>query len=199
MIRPTTSKLIFFILVFFASQTMVMASDDHDRDRDRDKSLCEVVSINGTGKLLEDGRIVGAEKLSIIGTGMSIEVSFLTTPLGVLEVNQATGVVTLSASHDFTSVKGRSVKFTTFDAITIVPLGGIDATCVNNACGLIFKLKLETGDGRYNCGEIVSGFNTDPTAPIPFTSFVNPSSPAPNGDTVFLNSLGKLCKCSGNN
>ncbi len=197
MTRPTISKLVFSILVFLASQTMVMASGNHDRDRD--KSLCDVVSINGTGKLLEDGRIVGAENLSIIDSGKSIEVRFLTTPLGVLEVNQANGAVTLSASHDFASVKGRSVKFTTFDEITIVPLGGIDATCVNNACGLIFKLKLETGDGRYNCGEIVSGFNTDPTAPIPFTSFVNPSSPAPNGDTVFLNSIGKLCKCSGNN
>ncbi len=92
MIRPTISKLVFSILVFFASQTMVMASGGHDRD----KSLCDVVSINGTGKLLEDGRIVGAEKLSIIGTEKSIEVRFLTTPLGVLEVDQATGVVTLS-------------------------------------------------------------------------------------------------------
>jgi len=79
MIRPTISKLVFSILVFFASQTMVMASGGHDRDRA--KSLCDVVSINGTGKLLEDGRIVGAEKLSIIGTGKSIEVEFVTTPL----------------------------------------------------------------------------------------------------------------------
>jgi len=197
MIRPTISKLVFSILVFFASQTMVMASSDHDRDRG--KSRCDVVSVNGTGKLLADGRIVGTENLSIIGTEKSTEVEFVTTPLGVLEIDQATGAVTLAASHDFAGVKGRSVNFTTFDEITIVPLGGTDATCTQNPCGLIFKLKLETGDGRYNCGEIVSGFNTDPSALIPFTSFVNPSSPAPNGDTVFLNSIGKLCKCSGKN
>ena len=128
-----------------------------------------------------------------------IEVEFTATPLGALEVDQTTGAVTLAASHDFTGVKNHSINFTTFDEITIVPLGGSDATCSQNACGLIFKLKLETGHGSYNCGETASGYDTDPTAQIPFTSFVNPLSPAPNGDTVILNSLGKLCKCSGDN
>lgn len=199
MIKPMTSKLVFLIVVFFASQTMAMASGSRDRDRDREKGACDVVSLNGTGKMLEDGRIMGTERLSIVGTGKSFEVAFVTTPLGVLEADQITGAVTLAASHDFTSVKYRGINFTTFDEITVVPLGGTDATCVQNPCGLIFRLKLETGRGRYNSGELVSGFNTDPSAAIPFNSFVNPLSPAPNGDTVILNSLGKLCKVSGNN
>lgn len=38
-----------------------------------------------------------------------------------------------------------------------------------------------------------------PGAAVPFTSFINPLMPVPNGDTVFLNSRGKLCRCSGNN
>ena len=38
-------------------QTTVIASGNHDSERDR--SRCDVVSLNGTGKLLEDGRIVG--------------------------------------------------------------------------------------------------------------------------------------------
>lgn len=191
--KPMTTRLVFAVLTFFAFQATAMAGDRHE------KSLCDVVSLSGTGKLLEDGRIVGTEILSIVGTEKQIEVQFTTTPLAAVDVDQGTGAVTLVASHDFTGVKNRSVNFTTFDEITIVPLGGSDATCVQNACGLIFKLKLETGHGRYNCGVTASGFNTDPAAQIPFTSFVNPLSPAPNGDTVILNSLGKLCKCSGNN
>lgn len=197
MIMRTMSTLVFIILAFFMFQTTVIASGNHDSERD--KSRCDVVSLNGTGKLLEDGRIVGTETLSIFGTGKQLQVEFTATPLAALDVDQATGAVTLVASHDFSGVNNRSVDFTTFDEITIVPLGGNDATCTQNACGLVFKLKLETGQGRYNCGETASGFNTDPAAPIPFTSYVNPQSPAPNGDTVVLNSLGKLCKCSGNN
>lgn len=190
MTRSMTIKLVLSIFLFFTFHTTAIAGGGHDRSR------CDVVSLNGTGKMLEDGRIVGTEMLSVIGTEKSMEVEFTATPLGALEVDQATGAVTLAVSHDFSGVTERGVMFTTFDEITIVPLGGADATCVQNPCGLIFRLKLETGRGRYNCGEIVSGFNTDPSAPIPFTSFVNPLSPAPNGDTVILNSSGKLCRCN---
>jgi len=195
MIKPMILKLIGALLMCFTLPTMVMADGGHNRDHE--KSLCDVVSLNGTGKLLEDGRIVGTEIISLIGEDKQLEVEFTATPLAALDINQTTGAVTLAASHDFTGSNNRSINFTTFDEITIVPLGGSDATCVQNACGLIFKLKLETGRGRYNCGETASGFNTDPAAQIPFTSFVNPLNPAPNGDTVFLNSVGKLCKCSG--
>ncbi len=144
--------------------------------------------------MLPDGRIVGTEKLSVLGTGKTTEVEFVATPLGALKADQDTGAVTVVASHDFTGVTSRKVRFTTFDEITIVSLGGTDTTCVQNPCGLIFKLKVENGYGRYNAGEIVSGFNPDPLAAIPFTSFVNPFTPTPNANTVFLNSLGKLCK-----
>jgi hypothetical protein len=197
MTKRTMSELVFGILACCTFQTTAIAGNSQDQDRGN--SLCDVVSLNGTGKLLEDGRIVGTETLSIIGTEKQIRVEFTATPLAALEVDHSTGAVTLATTHDFTGVDNRSVNFTTFDEITIVPLGGSDATCIQNACGLIFKLKLEKGHGRYNCGETASGFNTDPAALIPFTSFVNPLSPAPNGDTVILNSLGKLCKCSGNN
>lgn len=197
MVKPMIGKSIFTILACFTFQAAVMAGGG--RDKGHDKSLCDVVSLSGTGKLLEDGRIVGMETLSIVGTEKRVEVKFRTTPLAAVDVDQDTGAVTLIASHDFSGVKGRSVNFTTIDEITIVPLDGNDTSCVQNACGLIFKLELETGKGHYNCGVIASGFSTDPTAQIPFTSFVNPLNPAPNGDTVVLNSLGKLCKCSGKN
>lgn len=197
MVKLTKSKLVFSILACFALQTTVMA--DSDRDRKRVKSMCDVVSLNGTGKLLEDGRIVGVETLSIMGTEKKVEVEFTTMPLGVLNVDQTTGVVTLATSHDFTGVKNRRVNFTTFDEITVVPLEGDDATCKANACGLIFKLKVKMGHGRYNCGEIVSGLNTDPSAQIPFTSYVIPDPTNLEADTVTLNSIGKLCKCNGHN
>ena len=190
MINPTKYGLFFAALTFFVFQTTATAND---------RSLCDVVALNGTGMQLEGGRIVGTETLSVIGTERTIPVKFSLVTLGTVDVDQATGGVTLATSHDFKSVNNRSVNFTTFDEVTVVPLGGTDATCTQNACGLIFKLKLETGRGHYNCGEIVSGFNPDPSALIPFTSYVDPSNPAPNGDTVSLNSFGKLCKCSGNN
>ena len=201
MIELTKTKLIISLLACFALHTAVLA--DSNRQRNSGRSSCDVVSLNGSGKLLEDGRIVGQETLTILATGEQVEVEFTTMPLGALNIDQTTGAVTLGASHDFTGVNNRRVNFTTFDEITVVPLGDAgpdaevpDASCLTNACGLIFKLKLETGHGRYNCGEIVSGLNSDPSAPFPFTSFVDPASLHPAGDTVSLNSIGKLCKCN---
>ena len=190
MMKAKLYNLILATVSCCVMQTTAMAGDT---------SLCDVVSLNGTGTLLEDGRLVGTETLSVMGTEQATPVTFSMVTLGTIEIDQATGSVTLATSHDFRSENNRSVNFTTFDQVTVIPLGGSDPTCTQNACGLIFKLKLETGTGRYNCGELISGFNPDPSAAIPFTSYVNPLAPAPNGDTVSLNSLGKLCKCSGNN
>jgi hypothetical protein len=156
---------------------------------------CDVVSLNGTGILLEGGQIEGTEILQIIDSGKQIEVDFSLVTLGTVGVDPTTGAATLITSHDFASVNGRKVSFTTLDEIQVFPLNGSDVTCTTNPCGLIFRLAVETGRGRYNCGEIVSGLNPDPLALIPFTSYVNPFAPADNGDTVFLNSLGKLCNC----
>ncbi len=194
MIKTHISRLVLVTFTYLAFQTVTMA-DDHSNKHAR--SQCDVVSISGTGNLQADGSIVGSETLTVVATGKSIALSFDAVTLGALEIDPASASVTLAASHDFTSVESGKVNFTTFDEITIIPLGGSDATCIQNACGLLFKLKLEKGHGRYNCGEIVSGYNVDPTAPIPFTSFVDPSNPASNGDTIRFNSLGKLCKCGG--
>lgn len=196
MIKLTKTKLIFSIISCFTLQTTALADDN--RERDRGKNACDVVSLNGTGQLLPGGRIVGKETLTIIGTEKQVEVEFTTIPLGALKVEPNTGTVTLGASHDFAGVNNRKINFTTFDEIKVIPLveDGVvgDANCRTNPCGLIFKLKLEKGHGKYNCGEIVSGFNTDPDAQIPFTSYVIPSETG--GDTVTLNSIGKLCKCN---
>ena len=187
-------KLAISILACFALHTTVFA--DSSRERSSGKSSCDVVSLNGSGKLLADGRIVGTETLTVIGTEKKVDVEFTSMPLGVLNADQTTGAVTLGVSHDFTGVNNRQVNFTTFDEITVVPIGeDANADCRTNICGLIFKLKLETGHGRYNCGEIVSGINVDPNATIPFTSFVDPFNSA-DGNTVQLNSFGKLCKCN---
>ena len=192
-LQTKTSKSVFILLTYCVFQTSVMA------DGDDGKNSCDVVALNGTGTMLPDGRLVGSDVLTIIGTGETTHVNFAMVTLGATNVDQATGGVTLATSHDFKSTNSDQLNFTTFDEIKVIPLGGSDATCTQNACGLVFKLKLEKGHGRYNCGEIVSGFNTDPSAPIPFTSYVNPLAPAPDGGTVTLNSVGKLCKCSGNN
>ncbi len=188
------SKLVLSILICFAIPAAVLA-DDNGRQQ-RGNNSCDVVTLKGSGKLLEDGRLVGMSTLTIFGKEKQLEVEFTSMPLGALKVDQTTGAVTLAASHDFTGVKNRRVNFTTFDEITVVPLGGTDTRCQDNLCGLIFKLKVETGHGRYNCGEIVSGYNTDTSALIPFTSYVDPFNSLPNGDTVSLNSIGKLCKCN---
>lgn len=194
MSKLTKNKLIISIVACFALQTAVLA--DGSREGKRNKNSCDVISLNGSGKFIQEGIIVGKEILTNIATGEQQEVEFTTMPLGALNVDQTTGAVTLGASHDFTGVNNRRVNFTTFDEITVVPLDGTDATCQANACGLIFKLKVETGHGKYNCGEIVSGYNTDLSAVIPFTSYVDPLNPLSNGDTVSLNSMGKLCKCN---
>ena len=195
MIKTHKLKSVIVIFAFMAFQSAVMAGNHSNKSA---KSQCDVVSLSSTGSLQQDGGIVGNGTLTVIETGESTELSFHAVTLGALEVDPDTSKVTLAASHDFTSVASGKLDFTTFDEISIIPLGGSDASCIQNACGLLFKLKLEKGHGRYNCGEIVSGFNTDPSAPIPFTSFIDPSNPGPNGDTVKLNSLGKLCKCDGN-
>lgn len=197
MINSLISKLFIALLTIFAFQTLALASGYPNLGRN--SKSCDVVSLNGTGRFLEAGRLAGEEILSLIGTDKQIAVQFTMITLGTTEVDQGTSGVTLATSHDFTAVNNKKVNFTTFDEVTVVPLNGTDATCTQNACGLIFKLKLTTGNGRYNCGEIVSGFNPNPMAQFPFTSYVNPAEPAPNEDTVFLNSMGKLCKCSGNN
>ena len=164
MIKLTKNKLFLTIFVSLAMPVAGLADDSRSK---RNDNSCDVVSLNGSGKLLDDGRIVGQEMLSIFGSDKQVAVEFTTMPLGALDVDQTTGAVTLAASHDFTGVKKSRVNFTTFDEITVVPLGGTDTSCQNNLCGLIFKLKVETGHGRYNCGEIVSGYNTDATALIP--------------------------------
>lgn len=160
---------------------------------------CDTVRLNGTARMLENGQLVGSESLTGIDTGEQREIHFTMDPLGTVDIDPASSGVTLATTHDFTSRFQGHVTFTTIDTIRIIPLGGTDPTCMDNPCGLIFTLDLVQGRGQYNCGQIVSGYDTDPGAAIPFTSFVNPLSPAPNGDTVFLNSRGKLCRCSGNN
>ena len=194
--NSTLSKIVISVITSLLFHTAAIADNDHDNDRRNVKNHCDVVSLNGTGNLLEDGRIVGMETLTIIGKQKQYVVNFEAVPLGVTDVDLETGAITLAASHDFKSNKGKRINFTTFDEISVIPLGGIDTTCQQNPCGLKFKLKLKTGSGRYNCGEIVSGYNTDPLAQIPFTSYADPFNTASNGDTVFLNSIGKLCKCN---
>lgn len=152
-------------------------------------SGCDVVSLNGSGTRLESGAIVGSETLTIVATGEQIPVTFTAVPLGITEFED--GKVTFVSSHEFKSAQGRKVAFTTFDEIQTVPLQG-DPTCGQGECGLVFKLVLEKGSGDYNCGEIVSGY--DPATLASFTSTLQ-------GNTLKLNSVGKLCKCrlSGNN
>lgn len=143
---------------------------------------CDVVSLTGSGSRLENGVIVGSETLTIVATGEQIAVDFTAMPLGVTEFKD--GRVTFVSSHDFVGSNLRKVRFTTFDKVTTVPLEG-DPSCAQGACGLVFTLVLEKGVGAYNCGQIVSGYDPTLTA---FTSTLR-------GDTLELNSVGKLCDC----
>jgi hypothetical protein len=151
-------------------------------------SGCDVVALSGSGTRLESGVIVGNETLTIVATGEQIPVTFTAVPLGITDFQD--GKATFSSSHEFSGVTDRRVSFTTFDEIKTVPLQG-DPSCGQGECGLVFKLVLKNGIGDYNCGEIVSGY--DPT----LTSFTSTLQ----GNTLQLNSVGKLCKCalSGNN
>jgi hypothetical protein len=152
------------------------------------QSDCDVVALSGEGTRLDNGVIVGSETLTIVATGEEIPVEFTAVPLGVTNFEE--GEATFISSHEFKGVNDRKVRFTTFDEIRTVPLG-TDPSCGEGACGLVFKLVLEKGEGKYTCGQIVSGF--DPT----LTSFTSTLE----GNTLELNSVGKLCKCrlSGNN
>ena len=146
-------------------------------------STCEVVALNGGGTRLETGVIVGSETLTIAATGQQIGVDFTAVPLGVTDFEE--GRLTFVSSHDFVGTNRRKVQFTTFDKVTTVPLEG-DPSCTNGSCGLVFTLVLEKGVGDYNCGQIVSGYDPALTS---FTSTLR-------GDTLELNSVGKLCKCT---
>ena len=132
---------------------------------------------------IENGAISGNEILTIVATGEQIPIDFTAVPLGV--TNFKDGQVTFITSHDFKGVNNRKVHFTTFDEIRTVPLEG-DPSCGKGACGLVFKLVLQKGVGKYNCGQIVSGYDQTLTL---FTSTLQ-------GNTLQLNSVGKLCKCS---
>ena len=147
-----------------------------------------MVALNGDGTRLDNGVIVGEEILTIVATGETIPVKFTAVPLGVTDFEE--GQSTFISSHDFVGVNNRKVQFTTFDKIRIVPLEG-DPDCDVGACGLVFTLVLEQGVGDYTCGQIVSGYDAITLAP---TSTLH-------GNTLDLNSVGKLCKCrlSGNN
>ncbi|HWR76793.1 MAG TPA: hypothetical protein VN283_06260 [Thiobacillus sp.] len=149
---------------------------------------CDVVTLSGSGTRLESGVIVGSETLTIVATGEQIPVTFTAVPLGITDFQD--GKATFVSSHEFNGVDSRRVNFTTFDEIKTVPLES-DPSCSQGECGLVFRLELKKGLGDYNCGEIVSGY--DPT----LTSFTSTLQ----GNTLQLNSVGKLCKCrlSGNN
>ena len=154
---------------------------------------CDLITLSGTGTVSRPGlTITGSETLNILESGNEVLVNFTAEPLGTVEVDATNGVSTSIYSHDFQSIRNKSLTFTTLDEIKIVPLGA-DPTCAENPCGLVFRLKLIEGQGKYNCGEIVSGFDPSPDASIPFTSYSLPDG------TVTFNSRGKLCKCSGNN
>jgi hypothetical protein len=152
------------------------------------KSECDVVTLSGSGTRLENGVIVGSETLTVVATGEQISLTFTAVPLGITEFQD--GKATFVSSHEFKGVDNRHINFTTFDEIQTVPLQG-DPSCGQGECGLVFKLVLRKGIGDYNCGEIVSGYDQTLTA---FTSTLQ-------GNTLQLNSVGKLCKCglSGNN
>jgi hypothetical protein len=147
-----------------------------------ERNGCDVVALSGSATRLDTGVIVGNETLTITATGEQIPVEFTAVPLGVTDFDgeQAKFI----SSHDFKGVHNRKVRFTTFDKLRTVPLEG-DPSCGQGACGLVFQLVLEKGVGRYNCGQIVSGY--DPT----LTSFTSTLQ----GNVLELNSLGKLCKC----
>ena len=156
-----------------------------------DGSDCDLITLSGTGEVSLDLKITGNETLTVVESGKEIPVEFTADPLGIVELDITSGVSTSIYSHDFKSERGRKLAFTTLDEITIVPLGN-DPQCINTPCGVVFRLKLTEGHGKYNCGEIVSGYDPDPNASIPFTSYAA-------GGVAYLNSRGKLCKCSGNN
>jgi hypothetical protein len=158
---------------------------------------CDLMALNGVGTQLPNGTIVGSEVLTNLATQAQHPVNFTSVPFGALELDPQTGAITLQGSHHFQSAIDSNVGITTFDEIKVLPLGGTDATCTANPCGLIFTLNVETGTGPYNCGRFASGYDTNPEAAIPFTSYVDPFNPDAEGNTVVLNSVGKLCACTG--
>jgi hypothetical protein len=165
---------------------------------------CDLITLSGKGTVNPQTlRITGTETLMVRDSEKPIPMTFTAEPLGMVETG-TDGSVKLVYSHEFQSLDKRTLAFTTTDEIQVVPLppfdedAGPDPTCQTNKCGLVFRLKLLEGHGRYNCGEIVSGYNpaykasSGATPESAFTSYSDKG-------TSYLNSQGKLCKCSGNN
>ncbi|MGH8496152.1 MAG: hypothetical protein ACREVN_08445 [Gammaproteobacteria bacterium] len=132
---------------------------------------CDLYSIAGvTQQQAENAPFVGELTLTDLLTGNVSKVISKTTLLGLLGAEEAV------TTHDMDSNDGSRIHITTFDDSRLITSGPTTSA-------LMSRLEVESGRGRYNCGEIV--FSTP--SEIDFA--------AAGGPQATLQGLAKLCKC----
>ncbi|MBA3564412.1 MAG: hypothetical protein H0W33_10485 [Gammaproteobacteria bacterium] len=132
---------------------------------------CDLYSIAGVPKQhAENTPFIGELTLTNLITQEVSSVVSQTVLLGFLGAEEAV------TSHDMESNDGGRIHITTFDDARLISSGPTTSA-------LMSRLEIESGRGRYNCGEIV--FSTP--SEIDFA--------APGGPEASLQGLAKLCRC----
>lgn len=134
-------------------------------------SKCDLYSIAGvTQQEAENAPFVGELTLTNLLTGHVSTVISQTVLLGFLGVEEAV------TTHDMDSNDRGRIHITTFDDARLISSGPTTSA-------LMSRLEVESGRGKYNCGEIVFSSPSE----IDFT--------APGGPEAHLQGLAKLCRC----
>ena len=162
-----------------------------------DIERCDFFTFNGaTTQVSPEAPFVGTIDFINLATGTVSMTSASTVLLGILGSDPMTGTLNSITSHDIETI-GDGVRFrvTTFDEQSLVPLENFGISDPDFDFGLLGRLDVRTGVGRYSCGEIVSGLDVDGT-PLARIRLADPVSGAP-GQTS-LAGFAKLCLCDAN-
>lgn len=171
-------KKITFIpgILAFVAVPIVVLSPAHADTAPR----CDTVHFTGsTQQSAPNTPFVGDLTMTNLQTGQTASANVVTMLLGYTS-GDGSRVVT---SHAINGGGASGVNIVTFDEAQLIPQGPGVFT-------LISHMKVETGQGRYNCGELVIG-------PDPFAPENNPtiSFDLQGLGTAEYSGFGRLCRC----
>jgi len=164
---------------------------------DANVARCDFFTYAGaTTQVSPDAPFVGTIDFINLATGAVSMTSASTVLLGILGADPVTGTLSSITSHDIATVgDGVQFRLTTFDEQSLVPLENFGIDDPDFDFGLLGRLEVKTGVGRYSCGEIVAGLDVDGT-PLARIRLADPVSGTP-GQTS-LAGFAKLCLCDPN-
>ncbi len=180
------------------SGALLLAGAAHAGDlAEQSPQRCDFFTFFGaTTQATPESPFVGTIDFINLANGNVSTTSASTVLLGILGQDPATGTLTSITSHDIETT-GDEVPFriTTFDQQSLVPLANFGIEDPDFDFGLLGRLVVKTGAGRYTCGEIVAGTGFD-GAPLAKIRLADPVTGLP-GETS-LNGFAKLCRCDAN-